>query len=349
MINDNLKTRDYKALIGLNDKTFEGIKLSKNKTGVWMARLPGFEYAYTLKQLGCSDSVASEANKLDEKHLAMEFTQHFYQAKDSVLGLAEKPKEYEIAKGTSGQVVIPKGYFASCLPPQVVKYLVDAKRARQNELSKKLEALNLAAGEMHKLQEDKYAGDFGLWLKTLFIFAKSNDNGVRAKVLELTQQTFGVMRKGRSFVLPSLKKAYGDTLVALQPIKPQAMVSGQGLVKSFADVLKEGAKPHLARAQENASTFKSNTKDKLVEIKETTTKNGGKFWGKIRDLKAKIVKKSKSLWSRINPQNEMDGTEKVELEPTIAEPFIVLKRLVQITLIDPLQSGVKKIWSWLTE
>lgn len=365
MFSNTILTVEKEIFLHISEET--EFLLRPTKDGQKGATFKESKYTWKLTDLGVSKDIQDKILKGTDELILEEYTKQFLFVRDSLRTDGSKstasknlktppsppPKgkngsqEYITVKGTSGNVVVPKGYFAKLLPPQVVKYLADAKRLRKKELACRIERLNQAASKLHSLTEDKYAGDFGLWLNTLYIFARSPDNLVREHMWELTNQTLALMAKGRSHALPSLRKAYSKILDFKPAIMPLGMINGQSLTSTYAEVASCHVKPQKDKVVNLTSTATKSVMGKVKSSKEKAKQRVSSLRLWLIRTKEKLVKKASNLWNSINPQNEEDGSEKEELLPTIAEPFVVLKRVISIGLINPLRNACKGIWTWI--
>jgi len=365
MFSNTILTMEKDVFLHISEETQFVLRLTKDgKKGATFAES---KYTWKLTDLGVSTEIQDKILKGTDELILEEFTKQFFFVRDSLLKDWKNPntssnfktppssppkpkavpKQFETVKGSSGSIVVPKGYFAKLLPAQVVKYLADAKKMRKKELAARIERLNQAAAKLHSLTEDKYAGDFGLWLNTLYIFAKSPDNLIREHVWELSNQTLALMAKGRSHALPSLRKAYTRILEYKPALTPIGVVNGQNLYQTYAEVAASNIKPQKEKILKLSSDTSKRVSDKVKGFKGNAKQrvNSLKMWlVRKKDL---FVKKTKNFLSRVNPQNEEDGTEKEDIVPTIAEPFVVLKRVISICLVNPISSAFKSIWNWV--
>jgi len=362
-LHNELITKDKQVLLTFDPS--QEIKTKKMKDGNIGALFPGFTYYYTLQNVGYSAEEMKGAQLLKTEELEEVFRTAFENAskfaiesgknntshgKDDVspgdTTKVRPKKSFEVVKGNCGNVVVPKGYFASVLPAQVVKYLADAKRMRKKELTARIEKLNLASSKLHSLTEDKYAGDFGLWLNTLYIFARSPDNTIRSHVWELTSQTLALMAKGRTHVLPSVRKAYSQILSNTSNLRPIGLPADGSVLQTYRDVLVSKASP----VKENVLKTVNTTKAKVTTGGKQSLETGKHWWQRVSRVfsttKRRVSEKLSQFWSEVNPTNTSEGKEAEADPPAIAEPFIVAKRVMSKILFTPISNALKGIINW---
>lgn len=365
MFSNTILTVEKEVFLHVSEETEFSLRQTKDgKKGVTFKES---KYTWKFTDLGVSDEIQEKILSGTDELILTEYVKQILCVRDSLLSHGGNPtsgkglvtpsnlpkkcvspkKEYTTVKGTNGQVVVPVGYFAKLLPEQVVKYLADAKRLRKKELAERIERLNQAASKLHSLTEDKYAGDFGLWLNTLYIFARSPDNLIREHMWELSSQTLALMAKGRSHALPSLRKAYSRILEMKPAITPIGVANGQSLYKTYAEVVSTNTKMHKEKALKDVQHALHKSKGHLKTTKEKVFKRVFSLKDWLRRKKESFVKKTSDFWKRVNPQNDEDGSEKEELLPTIAEPFVVLKRVISIGIINPIYSALVSAWNWI--
>lgn len=250
-------------------------------------------------------------------------------------------------------VIVPEGFLASCLPKQAVLCILEARKARKEQIIKKAKALARAA----EIEDPTIVGvSFKAWLMGLTAYMSH----ATPEVLELSGrmlgETMGVLAKGRTHVLPTLRSRYQlawnfvrapSKMVELPPvIAKDGTITNPGVTERLKSVATSTVQEGKSYAAAAASTTASSIKTRVGN----TTKVGKV---KVSNLNKLVVEKGKSLWTKVRCFFKDHQIEFVteDGKTHIKKQAKTLKRLITDTfhiISSPFVSGFKSVMSWFS-